>query len=46
MGTDNQAGLRALGAPGGGTARYIVDEVLEGIRKVKEIDPGMDISVY
>lgn len=27
-------------------ARYIVDEVLEGICRVKTIDPSMNIKIY
>ncbi|KAG5733033.1 putative 115 kDa protein in type-1 retrotransposable element [Termitomyces sp. T112] len=46
VGTDNQAGMKALEAPGRGTARYIVDEILKGIQKVREIDPSMRIRVY
>ncbi|KNZ77457.1 Putative 115 kDa protein in type-1 retrotransposable element R1DM [Termitomyces sp. J132] len=46
VGTDNQAGMKALEVPGRGTARYIVDEILKGIQKVREIDPSMRIRVY
>lgn len=38
MGKDKKAGMRALEAPRRGSARYIVDEVLEKIWKVKEIE--------
>ena len=46
MGTDNQAGIRAVGAPGKGLARYFVDRVLEGISKVKAIEPRVEITIY
>ncbi|KNZ81997.1 hypothetical protein J132_09064 [Termitomyces sp. J132] len=45
MGTDNQVGLRALEVRESGIARYIMDEVLEGIHKVKVVNSGMDITV-
>ncbi|KNZ75216.1 hypothetical protein J132_03937 [Termitomyces sp. J132] len=46
MGTNNQAGMQALQATGEETARYLVDEVLKGIQKVKKIDEHMKIKVY
>ncbi|KAG6902031.1 hypothetical protein C0995_005364 [Termitomyces sp. Mi166 len=46
MGTDNQAGMKALEAARPGTARYLVDKVLEGIQKVKKIDSSMIVRIY
>ncbi|KNZ74381.1 hypothetical protein J132_06977 [Termitomyces sp. J132] len=46
VGTDNQVGMQALQATGQGMARYLVDEVLKGIQKVRKIDKHMRIKVY
>lgn len=46
IGTDNQGGMGVVRNPGQGTARYLVDEVLERIQRVKKIDAHVIMELY
>lgn len=46
LGTDNQAGMKAVGDTGRGTARYLVDEILDGFRRVENINAHLGFELY
>lgn len=46
VGTDNQAGMLALRDPGPGTGRYLIDEVLKGIQRIRSTGSNVDIGIF
>ncbi|KNZ77561.1 hypothetical protein J132_05095 [Termitomyces sp. J132] len=45
IGTDNQAGICAVEDPGPGTGQYLINEVLNGIQRIRRIGSKVDIEI-